>query len=294
MKPPSFEYHDPETVGEVVRILAQYEGEAKIIAGGQSLMPLLNMRLARPQALVDLRRVPGLDYIRRENGGLAIGSLTRQRDVERSADVAELLPLLHSATRFIAHPQIRNRGTVGGSLAHADPAAELPAVAVALDATFAITGPEGERTVPAGDFFVSFLTTSLSPEEVLTEVRFPGLRRRTGWSFQEVARRHGDFALVGVAVTLALQSGKCHGARIVLFGVGGTPVRARRAEQELEGNSPSDLLLRSAAMSAAEEIDEPVADIHASAEYRRHVAGVLTRRALVEATNRAGASTEEG
>jgi CO/xanthine dehydrogenase FAD-binding subunit len=174
-------------------------------------MPLLNMRLARPQALVDLRRVPGLDYIRREIGGLAIGSLTRQRDVERSADVAELLPLLRAATRFIAHPQIRNRGTVGGSLAHADPAAELPAVAVALDATFAITGPEGQRTVPAGDFFLSFLTTSLSPEEVLTEVRFPGLRRGTGWSFQEVARRHGDFALVGVAVTLTLESGKCHG-----------------------------------------------------------------------------------
>ncbi len=294
MKPASFEYHDPETVGEVVRLLTKYEGEAKIIAGGQSLMPLLNMRLARPQALVDLRRVPGLDYIRRENGGLAIGALTCQRDVERSADVAELQPLLHAATRFIAHPQIRNRGTIGGSLAHADPAAELPAIAVALDATLAITGPEGERIAAAEDFFVSFLSTSLGPEEVLTEVRFPSQRRATGWSFQEVARRRGDFALVGVAVTLAIESGKCQGARVVLFGVGGTPVRARRAERLLEGNSPSETLLQSAAMTAAEEIDEPVADIHASAEYRRHVAGVLTRRALGEATNRAEARTEEG
>ncbi|HET9477047.1 MAG TPA: xanthine dehydrogenase family protein subunit M [Dehalococcoidia bacterium] len=292
MKPPPFEYHDPETLEEAVRLLAEYEGEAKVIAGGQSLMPLLNMRLARPQALVDLRRIAGLDYIRRENGGLAIGALTRQRDVERSADVAELFPLLQAATRFIAHPQIRNRGTIGGSMAHADPAAELPAVAVSLDATFAITGPQGERAVAAGDFFVSFLTTSLGPEDVLTEVRFPGLGRRMGWSFQEVARRHGDFALAGVAVALAIESGKCRNARVALFGVAGTPVRARRAEQVLEGETPSGELMREAAMTAAEEMDEPVADIHASAEYRRHVAGVLTRRALEEAASRAAASTE--
>lgn len=294
MKPPPFEYHDPQSVEEAVTLLAEYGGEAKIIAGGQSLMPLLNMRLARPQALVDMRRVTGLDYIRRENGGLAIGALTRQRDVERSADVAELLPLLHTATRFVAHPQIRNRGTVGGSLAHADPAGELPAIAVALDATLVVTGPEGERTVAAHDFFVSFLTTSLSAAEVLTEACFPALRPGTGWSFQEVARRHGDFALVGVAATVALESGNCRGARIALFGVGGTPLRARRAERLLEGQVPSEGLLQEAATTAGDEIDDPVADIHASAEYRRHVARVLTLRALSEAVTRAATGTDGG
>jgi carbon-monoxide dehydrogenase medium subunit len=286
MKPASFEYHDPETVGEVVRILAQYEGEAKIIAGGQSLMPLLNMRLARPQALVDLRRVPGLDYIRRENGGLAIGSLTRQRDVERSADVAELLPLLHAATRFIAHPQIRNRGTVGGSLAHADPAAELPAVALCLDARFTARGPAGERTLAAEEVFLTQLTTALTPTELLTEVWFPARPRGSGSAWIELARRHGDYALVGVAAVVTLAGDRIREARLALTGVGDRPVRARAAEARLAGEPIAPGVLAEAAEALRRGID-PGSDIHATAAYRRHVAGVLAGRVIRLAAARA-------
>src|SRR5579862_1798385 len=185
MKPPVFDYAAPKTVDEAVGLLAQHEGEAKILAGGQSLMPLLNMRLARPALLVDIARVDGLDQIREVGGGLAIGAMTRQRTVEHSAVVRTHFPLLHTAILNIAHPQNRNQGTVGGSLAHADPAAELPAVAVAVDAEFRAVGPAGERRITAADFFVTYLTTALEPTEVLTEVHFPALPPRTGWSFVE-------------------------------------------------------------------------------------------------------------
>jgi carbon-monoxide dehydrogenase medium subunit len=197
--------------------------------------------------------------------------------------------LLHWATRFIGHPQIRNRGTIGGSLAHADPAAEYPAIAVALDAELRAVGPDGDRTIKASDFFVTYLTSALEPTEVLTEIRLPALAERSGWSFMEVARRQGDFALAGVALTLTLESGgECSAARIVLFGVGPTPVRAREAEQVLIGEKPGEKLLEQAGQKAGEEIDEPLSDIHASAEYRRHLAQVLTRRALAEAVTRVG------
>ena len=289
MKPPSFEYAAPNTVAEAVSLLQQHGGEAKILAGGQSLMPLLNMRFARPSALVDLRQVADLDGIREANGGLAIGAMTTKRAVERSELVKSRQPLLHGATLWIAHPQIRNRGTVGGSMAQADPAAEYPAVALALDAEFRAAGPGGERSIAAEDFFVTYLTTALDENEVLTEVRVPALPERTGWSIQEVARRHGDFAMVGAAVTVTLGgNGRCSDARVVLFGVGPTPLRARGVEQVVSGEAPGEAVFAEAGRKADEEIDEPLSDVHASAEYRRHLAQVLTRRGLAEAAGRAG------
>jgi carbon-monoxide dehydrogenase medium subunit len=287
MKPAPFEYFDPRSIGEAVSLLKEHEDEAKILAGGQSLIPLLNMRVARPEVLVDVNKVAGLDYVREVDGGLAVGALTRHRTVERSALVQSRQPLLHAATRFIGHPQIRNRGTIGGSLVHADPAAEYPAVALVLGAEIRATGPEGERTIEAEDLFVTYLTTALEPTEMVTEVRLPALSARMGWSFMEVARRHGDFALAGVAVTVTLGSGgTCSEARIALFGVGPTPLRVREAEQMVVGGKPSEKLFEQVGQKASEEIDDPLSDIHASAEFRQHLAKVLTRRALAEAVAR--------
>ena len=288
MKPAPFEYFDPTTVDQAVALLREHD--AKLLAGGQSLVPLLNMRLARPAVIVDLNRVDSLDYIRRMNGHLAIGAMTRQRTIERSELVASAQPLLQAATRMIAHPQIRNRGTIGGSIAHADPAAEYPAVALALDAELVAVGPNGERAIRAEDLFVTYLTTALDPVEVLTEVRVPVLPERTGWSFQEMSRRHGDFALAGVAATLTLGSrGECAGARVALFGVAPTPVRARLVEEALAGEAPTDALFERAAQRASDGLDEVLSDVHATAEFRRHLAQVLTRRALTEAAARAQA-----
>ena len=288
MKPAPFDYVVPSTVGEAVSLLEAHEGEAKILAGGQSLMPLLTMRLARPEVLIDLSRLAELDYIRETNGGLAIGATTTKRAVEDSALVKSRQPMLEVATRWIAHPQIRNRGTVGGSMAHADPAAEYPALAMALDAELCVVGPKGERSINAADFFVTYLTTALEPAEVLTEVRFPALSKGVGWSFTEVARRHGDFALAGAAVTAELEkSGHVSRARIVLFGVGATPLRALEAEKIVIGETPSERLFEQAGGKVGEEIEDPLSDVHASAEYRRHLAQVLTRRGLAEAVGRA-------
>ena len=287
MKPPSFEYAAPSTVAEAVSLLQQHGGEAKILAGGQSLMPLLNMRFARPTALIDLGRLTDLDYIREENGTLAIGAMTTKRSVERSDLVKSRQPLLHASTTWIAHPQIRNRGTVGGSMAQADPAAEYPAVALALDAEFVIVGPDGQRSVAASDFFVTYLTTALEENEVLTEIRVPVLPEGTGWSIQEVARRHGDFAMVGAVATLGLGGSSCDSARVVLFGVGATPQRASSVEQALIGQAASEALFAEAAEKAAEGLEDTISDVHASADYRRHLARVLTRRALAEAAERA-------
>jgi carbon-monoxide dehydrogenase medium subunit len=305
MKPPRFDYVDPKTVGEAVGLLKQHESEAKLLAGGQSLMPLLNMRLARPGVLIDLGKVTALDYIREANapstglrtgpstglrtGMLAIGAMTTKRTVEDSALIKSRQPLLHAATLLVGHAQIRNRGTVGGSMAQADPAAEYPAIAVALDAALQVAGPNGERTIKASDFFVSYLTTALDSTEMVTEVHFPLLGNSTGWSIAEVTRRHGDFAMTGVALTVTLESGgHCSGTRIVLFGVGATPVRATAAEQVVNGQKPTDKLFEQAAGKVNADITEPLSDVHASAEYRRHLAQVLTRRALAEAVARAG------
>ncbi len=287
MKPAPFEYFAPETVEEAASILDRYEGEAKLLAGGQSLVPLLNMRLARPRALVDLNRLPGLDGIREEDGRIVIGAMTRQRDVERSEVVTRAQPLLNEAVRLIAHPQIRNRGTLGGSLAHADPAAELPASALALDAEFVVTGPGGSRRIRAADFFVTFLATALEPNEVLTEISFPKEQPDCGSSVKEVARRHGDFALAGAAATVSLEGERCSEVSLALFGVGYAPVRASAAETVLRGETINDVLLEAASAKAAEAVEEPIGDIHASSELRRHLAKVMTRRALAEAVERA-------
>jgi len=287
MKPPPFDYVVPGTVQEAVSVLKQHDGDAKLIAGGQSLMPLLSMRLARPAVLVDVNRLQDLDYIREVDGGLAIGAITRQRTVEKSEVVKNRLPLLYAALQYVSHPQIRNRGTFGGSLAHADPSAECPAVALALGAEFRIAGPNGERTVKAGDFFVTYLTTVLEADEMLTEVRLPLLPAKTGWSVQEVSRRHGDFAMAGVIAATTLDgAGKCSAARIVLFGVAPTPMRATAAEQVLAGAKLDQAAFEEAGKKAGAAVEEPLSDIHASGEFRRHLAEVLTRRALAEAASR--------
>lgn len=288
MKPASFEYFDPRTVAEAVELLQKNEdADAKILAGGQSLMPLLNMRMARPSVLIDLSRIAELNYIREENGGFAIGAMTTKRAVEDHAGIKQAQPLFHAATILIGHPQIRNRGTVGGSIAQADPAAEYPAAAVAIGATMKIAGASGTRTVAADDFFVTYLTTAIEPTEILTELFVPKLPTGSGWSFLEVARRHGDFAMTGVAVTLQLRGGQCADSRVVLFGVGPTPLRARAVEDAIRGEAPSEKLFEQVAVKAIEGVDEPMSDVHASAEYRKHLAQVLTRRGLAEAAARA-------
>ena len=288
MKPAPFAYHRPATPDEALALLAEHGGEAKPLAGGQSLIPAMNFRLARPAVLVDLNRVAELGYVRAGRDGLQIGAMTRQRAVERSDAVRSAAPLLAEAMPFIAHPQIRNRGTVGGSLAHADPAAELPAVMLALEARFRARGPQGERWIPAGEFFTGILETALGPDELLLEVVVPKSPARTGYAFAELARRRGDYALVGVAARVTLdRRGRCQAARITLFSVGDGPVLAAAAAATLDGQEPSPEAMRAAADAAAQRDIDPPSDIHASAAYRRRLAAVLTRRALARAVERA-------
>lgn len=287
MKPAKFEYFQPESVAATVSLLAQYGDDAKLLAGGQSLIPMLNMRLARPGVVIDLAKVPGLSFIREEDGHICIGAMTRQRDVERSELVAKRCPLLHEAVQHIAHPQIRNRGTIGGSLAHHDPSSELCAVATALDAVFVIHGPDGVRTCGPAEFFLMYFMVNLAPGELLTEVRFPVAGARTGQAFVELSRRSGDFALVGVAASLTLDAEqRIAEARIALTGVGAAAVRAPAAEDVLIGQAPSPELFTEAGNAAATDL-EPDSDIHASAEYRKQLARVLTARALGMASVRA-------
>lgn len=288
MKPPPFKYYAPTTVAEALTRLAEHGGEAKVLAGGQSLIPTMNFRLAQPEALVDLNHIPELSYIRpSSDGGLAIGAMTRHRQVERSALVKERAPLVFETMPFIAHPQIRNRGTFGGSLAHADPAAELPAVATVLDARFVIQSKRGKREVPAQEFFVDLFTTALEPEELLVEVILPPQPARTGYAFREISRRHGDYALVGAAASVTLnQAGQCESARLVFFSVGPGPVEAVQASALLSGQPLTPAAIQAAAETAATDID-PSGDIHASAGYRRHLAKVLARQVLEEAGKRA-------
>lgn len=287
MKPPSFKYFAPRTVDEAVARLAE-EGEgAKVLAGGQSLVPLLNLRLAAPEVLVDVNRVDGLDGIEAWDGGLAIGAMARQSALEHSEAAGERLPLLVEAVRQSGHPTIRHRGTVGGSLAHADPAAELPAAMLALGAEIVATSVRGERTIAADDFFVGFLTTALAADEMVTAIRVPGVPEGTGAAFMELSRRSGDFALCGVAALITLnQHGRCERVRIALCGVGPGPVRARAVEASLIGEQPAGEALESAARRMTDEIDPP-SDIHGSAAYRRKLAVVMTKRAVKLAAERA-------
>jgi carbon-monoxide dehydrogenase medium subunit len=286
VKPPKFEYHAPATVDEAVALLARYGGEAKVLAGGQSLVPLLNFRLTRPAALVDLNRIAALAGIREDDGWLRFGAMTRQRAIEFSPVVARRLPLLAEATRWVGHLPIRTRGTIGGSIAHADPAAEYPAVLVALEGEVVARGPRGERVIGAADFFQTYLTTALAPDEILTEVRLPAMEPGSGWAFEEFARRHGDFAIVGIAALVVLDGRRCRRARLAAAGAGPVPVRLRQAEVVLERGSVDESSIQAAA-AAAEQAVEPDGDLHASAEYRRHLTGVLTARALRRAVARA-------
>jgi aerobic carbon-monoxide dehydrogenase medium subunit len=287
MKPPKFEYLAPASLDEALAALAEHGDSAKVLAGGQSLVPLLNFRLVRPAYLIDLNEIPGLAYVRPRDGHMAIGALTRQRALETSALVRERVPLLADAMPQIGHVQIRNRGTIGGSLAHADPAGELPAVVAALDGELVARSTRGERVLRADEFFVAYLTTALDPTELLVEVRLPVAPPRTGTAFVEVSRRHGDFALVGVAASLTLDDlGACARCAIALTGVGPVPVVARAAARRLVGERPTENALAEAGRLAAADL-RPDGDLHASSEYRRHVAGVLTRRALARALERA-------
>ena len=292
MKPAPFDYFTPATVDEALALLAEHGGDAKPLAGGQSLIPAMNFRLARPAVLVDLNRLSELAYVRVESGGLAVGAMTRQRAVERSDVVARAAPLLAEAMPSIAHPQIRNRGTMGGSIAHADPSAELPAVMLALEARFRAQSSTGERSIPAGEFFKGMLETALAPGELLVEIAVPHLAARSGTAFLEMARRHGDYALVGVAATVTLDPrGRCKTARLGLLSVGDGPVLATEAAKVLAGQTPSEELLRAAGDAAATRDVDPPSDIHASAGYRRQLVAVLTRRALGRAFERAGKAT---
>ncbi len=287
MKPPPFEYYAPTTIAETLSVLHQYGDDAKVLAGGQSLMPLLNFRLARPAAVVDINGVKELDYLRRENGWLAVGALVRQRAGEMSSLVAQTLPLLAETLPLIGHFQIRNRGTIVGSLAHADPAAELGAVAVALGAEMKIESRRGSRMVPAREFFVSYLTTVLAADELLVEVRFPTAQPRTGYAFVEFARRHGDFALVGVAVVVSRdQANRCSDVCLAFTGVGPVPAPFMDEEGILRGEPLEPHAINALAKRAASGIDPP-SDIHASGEHRCELAAVLAARALETAAARA-------
>jgi CO/xanthine dehydrogenase FAD-binding subunit len=287
MKPPPFEYFDPTTIAEAISLLQQYGDDAKVLAGGQSLMPLLNFRLARPAVVIDINRISELDYLRREDGWLAVGALTRQRTAELSKLVTESCPMLAEALPLIGHFQIRNRGTIVGSLAHADPAAELGAVAVALGAELKIKGPRQHRIVPAEQFFISYLTTALAPDELLIEARFPTARGRTGYAFAEFARRHGDFALVGVAAVVEQdEAGHCNDARLAFTGIGAVPVLVTDQKNRMRGELVTTEATNAFAREAAAGL-KPDSDLHASAEYRRELAGVLAERALTLAAARA-------
>ena len=286
MKLPQFDYEAPRTVSEAVELLAEHQDEASVLAGGQSLIPLLALRLARPAVLVDIYGIAELSGVSATDGWVAIGAMTREYVAEESGTVADAVPLLAAALPLIGHEAIRNRGTVGGSLAHADPAAELPAVARALDAEFVVCGPAGDRVVPAAEWFEGYLTTSRFPDELLTQVRFPAAGRGTGISFQEVARRHGDFAIVGLAASLTLSQGAISDARLAFAGMSDVPIRAGDAEALLIGETPSAELFEEAARRATDDLDPP-ADLHGSSYYRKKVAAALVRRGLQEAAGSA-------
>jgi CO/xanthine dehydrogenase FAD-binding subunit len=283
MKPSAFDYFDPKGVKEAIKLLERYGDEGKLLAGGQSLVPMMNFRVARPKVLIDINGIRALQYIRQSGKALAIGALTRESELEASQLVTGRCPILAKAVSYIGHTAIRTRGTVGGSLAHADPSAEIPTVICALNGQMKVVGISGKRTLGPEEFFLTYLTTSLDPTEILVEVRVPTLPVGTGWSFMELSRRHGDFAIVAVAVVLYRGRAKaCKEARIALGGVAPTPIRAADAEGVLAGQKITEALIQEAAMKAA-EATEPESDYHASAEYRRDMARVFTQRALREA-----------
>ncbi|GAA5174553.1 xanthine dehydrogenase family protein subunit M [Pseudonocardia eucalypti] len=289
MKLPGFTYHRPESLDETLSLLAELGDDAKVLAGGQSLLPVLALRMSSVAHLIDIGRVAGLDRIDRNGDGIAVGARVRHAEVEHDPAVAKAAPLVSAAMPLVGHRAIRNRGTTCGSLAHADPSAELPAVALALDARLVVRSRSGERLVPAGEFFQGVFTTDLAETELLTGVRFPPWPAGAGWSVRELSRRHGDFAIAGLAAVLDLdRDGAVESAALSFFGVAGVPRRVAEAEQVLLGERPGAALFEEAGQIVAKAL-EPPEDLHGSSAYRKHVAGVLTRRCLKEAAERAGA-----
>lgn len=284
MKPPKFAYHAPGSLEEAIQLLQRYRGNARLLAGGQSLVPLLNFRLLAPEALVDLRKVPGLADIRFSQGKVCMGAMTRQRAAENSQLVAQHLPIVKEALGWVGHLPTRTRGTIGGSIAHADPSAELPMVLLALDGEVCVAGSSGTRVIAANDLFASVFTTTLATGEILSEVRMPAMQVRAGFAVEEYARRKGDFAIVAIACIIEGDSKRCTRARLVAAGVGGRPVRLRSAEQLLEKGGVNAEVIEAAARNAAETV-EPTSDPTASADFRRHLTGVLAKRALQRAAH---------
>ena len=287
MKPPRFHYNAPSALDEALSLLEQCGSDAKVLAGGQSLLPLLNMRLAAPMYLVDINRVAELDYIEARDGYLAIGAITRQRQVEQSALIQQRHPLLVDVVRYIGHMQIRNRGTIAGSIAHADPAAELPALLTCLGGEVVIRSLSGQRILKAEEFFTGYLSTVLEPDEILTEIRFPWLSSQVGWAFMEFARRSGDYALAGmVAVITPTSSGHCLSAQISYVGISSMPKRAYDVEALLIGTTLDDKTLNMAAEVASHLVTDELSDIHATPAYRRSLTTELTKRVLKSAWQR--------
>jgi CO/xanthine dehydrogenase FAD-binding subunit len=285
MKPAAFDYTCPDSVEEAMALLANH-ADAKVIAGGQSLIPMLNFRVVRPAMLVDIGRLLELDFIKETDSGLRVGALTRHCTLETSPLIARMFPVIGAAMKHVAHVAIRNRGTFGGSLSHADPAAELPMLAVLLDATMTARSLAGERVIEARDFFVGSLTCALEEDEILLHVDLPGLLPQTGWAFEEFARRPGDFALASVAVLLERRGEQVMNPRIAMMGVGETPLRIAAAEDVLRDQPWSDTLVTTAVRAGCEPL-QPNLDLHASAAYRRHLAAELLARALHDAWRRA-------
>jgi carbon-monoxide dehydrogenase medium subunit len=289
MKPAPFEYHAPETIEEALFLLHNYGGEAKLLAGGQSLVPAMNFRVVQPSVLIDLNRVAALSYIQEDSEGMRIGAMTRERTLEFDPRIPKQYPLLAEAMPHVAHPQIRNRGTLGGSLANADPAAELPVTMLALGARMKLRNAKEERRVDAQDFFLGMFTTAIAPEEMLVEIELPLLPPGTGWSFLEVAPRAGDYALMGIAGLVTLdETGRCKHAKLVYLNAGDGPVDAKEACQGLSGRVLDGEAIASAAAVASDQEVNPFGNIHASPEYQRHLANVLTQKALKLAIQRAG------
>ncbi|MCW5873675.1 MAG: xanthine dehydrogenase family protein subunit M [Anaerolineales bacterium] len=288
MKPAPFEYHAPTSLDAALALKAEHGDDGKPLAGGQSLIPAMNFRVAQPSLLIDLNHIPELRHITKPNGSVHIGSMTLQSSAERDKLIAEHVPLLHEAIPNIAHPQIRNRGTIGGSLAHADPASELPVVALALGARFRAQSSAGERWIEAKDFFAGLFATALQTDELLTEIAFPTKTARTGYCFTEVARRHGDYAMAGLAAIVELDANdKIAAAKLVYLNVGDGPVDAASAAASLIGKAPEAAAFKEAGRIASQEDMHPFGNVHATPEYQRHLSAVLTERALATATQRA-------
>jgi carbon-monoxide dehydrogenase medium subunit len=289
MKPAPFEYLAPDTLEEALELLAEHGSEAKILAGGQSLIPSMNFRVLQPGMLIDINRIEGLDGIQTtDSGGVSMGAMARQASLEHDPIIAEFAPLLHETLPHIAHPQIRNRGTIGGSLVHADPASELPVYALARDARMRIRSAKEERWVDASDFFLGMFTTALNSDEMLVEIEISPPPPRFGWSFQEMARRRGDYAMMGVAAWLVMASdGTCADARLVYLNAGDGPIRAKEAETVLKGQQVGADVIDEAATIASEQEIDPFGSVHATESFQRHLAHVLTRRALQAAHVRA-------